>query len=175
MALKEIIENENQRIGNGVLTSIFLYQEGMFYRAYEWSAWLCVRYISQFKVTRLGSKDGSDGPVFVGLPVSSLAKFIPEEFEIRESGEKCIIVELPDTVFGDNAAPEQLKDDFDNWKGAVPHQPKKASLKQDMKAEQPQRLTDIMARVLAFPLEQKSPMDCMSFIATLKQQISEIL
>ena len=31
---------------------IRLYAEGTFYRAYEWSAWLCVRYIQDFKATK---------------------------------------------------------------------------------------------------------------------------
>ena len=30
---------------------IHLFQEGSFYRAYEWSAWLMYRYFHEFKVT----------------------------------------------------------------------------------------------------------------------------
>ena len=45
--LKEILETERNR--NGDLTAIHLFAEGMFYRAYEWSAWLCVRYVNEFK------------------------------------------------------------------------------------------------------------------------------
>ena len=38
MALKEILENEGMRPGNGDAASVFLHKEGAFYRAYEWSA-----------------------------------------------------------------------------------------------------------------------------------------
>ena len=50
MQLKEILSIEENRTedSRGV---IHLFQEGTFYRAYEWSAWLCHRYVHQFKVT----------------------------------------------------------------------------------------------------------------------------
>ena len=43
MQLKEILSIEENRTedSRGV---IHLFQEGTFYRAYEWSAWLCHRY-----------------------------------------------------------------------------------------------------------------------------------
>lgn len=43
--LKEIFERESQRGTAESCTVIHLFQEGTFYRAYEWSAWLCVRYM----------------------------------------------------------------------------------------------------------------------------------
>ena len=177
--LGDILEKEKNRSETGMLRTIYLYQEGTFYRAYEWSAWLCVRYISQFKATRLATKDGIESSVFVGFPVSSLSKFIPENYSMRNEGDKCIVVDLPNNIFGDVFDIEQLREEFANWKDSVPQSAKKLSmrheLKDGVKAEQPRHLTDIMAQVLAFPIEQKSPMECMTFIATLKQQISEIL
>ena len=179
MALKEILENEGMRPGNGDAASVFLHKEGTFYRAYEWSAWLFVRYIGQLKVTRVNVKDGGEGAVFVGFPVQSLPKFVPEEYAVRDEGEKCVVVELPDDVFGGEPDIERLKEDFANWKSSVPQPVKRASMRQDLKdgagEGQPRHLTSIMAQVLSFPLEQKSPMECMSFIASLKQQLSEIL
>ena len=43
--LKEIFERESQRGTAESCTVIHLFQEGTFYRAHEWSAWLCVRYM----------------------------------------------------------------------------------------------------------------------------------
>lgn len=48
--LGDILEKEKNRSETGMLRTIYLYQEGTFYRAYEWSAWLCVRYINQFTI-----------------------------------------------------------------------------------------------------------------------------
>ena len=42
--LKEILDAESQRGTLDQCRVIRLYPEGTFLRAYEWSAWLCVRY-----------------------------------------------------------------------------------------------------------------------------------
>lgn len=47
---QKIIAKEVERTSDDRMV-VHLYQEGSFYRAYEWSAWLCHRYINQFKVT----------------------------------------------------------------------------------------------------------------------------
>lgn len=39
--LKDIVEIEHNRKGNASISTIYLFPEGTFYRAYEWSAWLC--------------------------------------------------------------------------------------------------------------------------------------
>lgn len=50
MQLKEILSIEENHTEDSRAV-IHLFQEGSFYRAYEWSAWLCHRFINQFKVT----------------------------------------------------------------------------------------------------------------------------
>jgi hypothetical protein len=42
---KEIIEHERQQVQSGLLRDIHLHKEGTFLRAYNWSAWLCCRYL----------------------------------------------------------------------------------------------------------------------------------
>lgn len=56
--LKEILEKEKDRGSMEQCGVIHLFREGTFYRAYEWSAWLCCRYISQFKATRRDNTSG---------------------------------------------------------------------------------------------------------------------
>lgn len=51
--LSEILTAEKQRQDAAARLVIHLYQEGSFLRAYEWSAWLCCRYLNSFKVTRI--------------------------------------------------------------------------------------------------------------------------
>jgi hypothetical protein len=50
-AIKEILEIERSRETAAGWWKIHLFQEGSFYRAYEESAWLCYKHISQFRVT----------------------------------------------------------------------------------------------------------------------------
>ena len=63
--LKDILETERLRADMAQCLRINLFKEGTFYRAYEWSAWLCVRYIKQFKPTHRLIKDSDDSIVFL--------------------------------------------------------------------------------------------------------------
>ena len=49
--IKDIVEAEKQRLDMAACRIIHLYTEGTFFHAYEWSAWLCHKHISQFRVT----------------------------------------------------------------------------------------------------------------------------
>lgn len=52
---QEIITKEVERTPEDRMV-VHLFQEGSFYRAYEWSAWLAHRFIKDFKVTQEGSR-----------------------------------------------------------------------------------------------------------------------
>ena len=99
--------------------TIHLIPEGTFYRAYEWSAWLCHRYVSQFKPTHRLLKNTEDSVVFVGFPMTSLERHIPEGATLAEQEDKTIALILTETVFGETTT-EQLQTDFANWKMSVP-------------------------------------------------------
>ena len=49
--LKEILEKEKERGSLEQCAVIHLFREGTFYRAYEWSAWLCVSYFTELRIT----------------------------------------------------------------------------------------------------------------------------
>ena len=61
-SIKEIIETESRELFNGQRDILHLHQEGSFYRAYEWSAFLACRYLHDFKVNKRVFK-GIDKPV----------------------------------------------------------------------------------------------------------------
>lgn len=64
--LKVILEIEQKRDSAQQCCLIHLFREGSFYRAYEWSAWLCVGCFPDLKVTHRILKGGED-IVFIGL------------------------------------------------------------------------------------------------------------
>ena len=80
--LTEILQQEKQRTADETLRQIHLYPEGGFYRAYEWSAWLCLRYVRQLKPTKRMVKSVNAPMVFVGFPQTSLSKFTVEGAEM---------------------------------------------------------------------------------------------
>ena len=157
---------------------IHLFREGTFYRAYEWSAWLCVRYFTELKVTHRLLKGGED-IVFVGFPLTSLDRYTPEGAVVLSSGDKSVEMALPAEAFAPDADGESLRMGFEDWKQC---QPMTEASKKKVEEERVHternahpRLTDIMLRILAYPIEQHSPMECMVFLGDIKQQISEII
>ena len=157
---------------------IHLFYEGNFYRAYEWSAWLCHRYMKEFKPTHRILKNIEDSVVFVGFPVTSLEKYVPSGATLATNDDKSVDVVLPVEMLPVNSDAEVLSFDFVNWKSSVPlTEASKRRVEEEKNGVQqhsPMRLTDVMHWILAYPIEQRSPMECMAFLAEIKQQVAEI-
>lgn len=70
-SINEILENESQNNGSFIL----LYPEGMFYKAYERSAWLACMYLGNLLVKKRYIKKVQQDVVSVGFPKSSIEKW----------------------------------------------------------------------------------------------------
>lgn len=180
--LKEILSIEQEHSSLEQYAVIHLFREGTFYRAYEWSAWLCCRYMNQFKSTRREQKTelkDDTTAVFIGFPITSLAKYLPEGAQVVTNDDKSVAVTLQAAVLPETGNAESLAEDFRHWKNSVPlAQPKRTSLREELKGGvemHPHHLSEVMLRVLSFPVEQKTPMECMAFIAEVKQQLASLL
>ncbi len=181
MKLAEILEKEHARVDLQQCAVIHLVLEGTFYHAYEWSAWLCFRYVAQLKATRrLVQNSTSDSMVFVGFPQNSLTKYTPAGAEIVPLENGSLDFVLPLSVFQSDSTFETLQADFENWKQSVALTEKSQKKAKEEKygilpSERPARLTDIMREIIAYPLEQRSPLECMGFVAEVKQKLTNIL
>lgn len=80
--IKDIIDIENSRTDDEQKTIVYLFKEGSFLRAYEWSAWMICRFIHEFKVTHKMIKSLDRSVAFVGFPQTSLSKYTPEGCEM---------------------------------------------------------------------------------------------
>ena len=185
--ISEILEMEKQRNEAASWNVIHLFKEGNFFRAYEWSAWLIVTvaYSDEVRkqspdrkplgVTRKQVKNSDDSFVFVGFPIKSLDKFIPykNSFTPVNDDQIDIAIELPATE--QEVSYEALSQTMASWKMSVPLAKEN---KKDMNGDSrtsPRGLTAIMASVLSYPLEQKTPMENINFISELKQQLAMLL
>lgn len=172
--LKEILEREKQRSDDAQCRIVHLFPEGTFYRAYEWSAWLCSRYISQFKPTRRQLKNSEDTIVFVGFPTASLPKFVPEGTAAKVNEDKSVELTIPQSLLPDIQQQEPFLTDFDNWKQSVPlAETKKKSGSPaglDEFAVQPSNARELLKKLLAYPIEQKTPIDSMLFLTELRRE-----
>jgi DNA mismatch repair ATPase MutS len=90
--IKEILEIEQSRETAAEWRKIHLFQEGSFYRAYEVSAWLCHKHVSQFRVTHRHVKGIEQTIAFVGFPLMSLEKRTPEGAQVVSIAEKHVAI-----------------------------------------------------------------------------------
>lgn len=181
---KELIEQERLEVQAGRYNELHLHREGTFLRAYDWSAWLGCSYLHDFKASKRLFK-GIDEPVaYIGFPETSLHKWLPEGAEQRVEDEKHLVIILPQAMFTD--MPEAMTEAYFQWKESVPlteHQPgqrkrgggEKDGLFGDGAGEGNVTLTSIMQRVLAFPVESKSPIESMLFLADIKQRLASLI
>lgn len=183
--ISEILEIEKQRTEPATWNVIHLFKEGGFYRAYNWSAWLIVTFgyndevrsqtqdRKPLTVSRKKVKSGDGDFAFVGFPLKSLEKFLPyrNSFSPVSDTQIDVSVELPPG--DDELSFESMQDAFEKWKQTVPISEEKQRREEDARAS-PRSITAVMAQVLAYPLEQKTPMENTAFISTLKQQLAAL-
>ncbi len=173
------MEFEGSRHTNGVPPVLIRWvAEGTFYRAYEWSAWLACRYVSQFNARRKNLK-GFEPYAFVGFPVSSLEKYTAEAAELVKSENGGVVdMLLPSSTLDQNVPMEEYTEQFNNWKQSLAFveggkaQSISKDLRDSLTTSEPMRISSILQQVLSFPIEQKSPMESMAFLAEIKQKIA---
>lgn len=178
--IKEIAEQEHQRVQAGTLSELHLWREGSFLRAYEWSAFLAGKYLHEFKVNKRIFKGADQPVVFIGFPEGSLTKWLPEGVTQTVIDEKHLVLQVPAEMLTDDA--ETMLHDYTEWHNAIPLTETKERKKRDTGGNQsiaatanPTTLTAILQRVLAFPIESKSPLESMAFLAEIKQQLAVLI
>ncbi|MBQ9357019.1 MAG: hypothetical protein IJT98_07005 [Prevotella sp.] len=179
---KELIERERQQVQTGCYGELHLHREGTFLRAYDWSAWLGCRYLHDFKASKRQFKDINEPVAYIGFPETSLHKWLPEGAEQRVEDEKHLVLRLPQTMLTET--PEAMADAYTQWKDALPLTESQGKTRAksggddgdwQRTAASPHTLTAIMQRILAWPIESKSPLESMMFLADVKQQLASLV
>lgn len=179
--IKEILEIEKSRPEFVDWRKIHLFQEGSFYRAYEVSAWLCWMHLNKFKVTHREMKGLDQTVAFVGFPLTSLEKWKPEGCEIGEISEKHLLLTLPAVSQEEGTDVKACEEEFCAWKeeqpisGTVSERRETGKNETEGKREERPRLFSIAQTILAFPIESKSPIDCMLFLAEIRRKLTCII
>ena len=202
--LADILPIEHDRHEPEKWNVIHLFKTGTFYSAYEWSAWLTAvisfndevrmqtRERQPLSVTR-NTIASAEGETFckVGFPIRSVDKFIPNrtDFTPIDDSHLTITIELPQPTDGSEVTYERLSEAFEKWKESQPIKkpkdkdettdaPKPAATKNTttrpatiMTSGQP----GLISQIMAYPLDQRTPIENIEFISSLKQQIASIL
>lgn len=192
-SLADVFQIENDRLKPEKWNKIHLFKIGDFWRSYEWSAWLIavityndkVRMATRdrrpLQVTRMERTDVAGTYCFVGFPLKSVEKYIPtrDSFESADENDKHVVVTitLPQTADGSEVSYERLSEAFNKWKEGIEIKQKKEKKEKPTVAAQPTTQTSggILSQIMAYPLSERTAMENIQFIQTLKNQISAIL
>ena len=134
---------------------------------------------------------------FVGFPIKSVDKFIPTRLNFESVEDKHIVltIELPTPSDGSKVTYERLNEAFTKWKAAIPLSKKEDTIDENGNkrlpkpkpanalpaATSPNAVTrqptggGILSQIMAYRLEMHTDNDNRQFIASLQQQILNIL
>lgn len=188
MTSKEIFEHEQ-----GNTEHIRLYAEGLFWKAYERSAYACCTQFREFKATKKYIKAMEGELVSIGFPRTSLSTLAGEE-QIVERGEKSVVIRCKEPV------DEKM---FAAWKNHLPLTAPAASGKNAFSAPEPvadplvpsdaqasapvdtttpmrsmpdfarSRAETVAELLRSYNLAEHTPMEAMLFISELKRLLNE--
>ncbi len=138
-------------------TAIRLYEEGLFYKAYEYSAYLFVKHIKSYQVRKKFYKNIAQEVVAIGFPKNSFETVVPKKIAIEEEG-KVKILQLNATV---------ATDEYKQWKENIPLGNSKTAVK-EVFTDNEKCVLDLIRN---FRIENKTPMECMLFVSEIKTKL----
>lgn len=180
MKLKPALEYEKLREDRESWNKIILHQDGKFYHAYEWSAWLIKTFVEREdggSLNVLRYKSANSEYVIGGFPLDSLGKYIPDYIEAKPVEERCLSIEI---AIPEDYDYEALNEMFMKWREECPvkeSQKGRSTSQAEMHTASMGRsgLFSIASRVLSYPVENSTPAQNVEFISKLKQDMAALL
>lgn len=191
MKLSAALEYEKLREDAASWNKVILHRDGKFYHAYDWSAWLIKQYVCPeefqqqrgdeklLQVSRYPSKHGEYA--MLGFPLDSISKYIPAYEDARKMEESDDMEITVSIDFGE-ADYETLIRMYEEWFATCQLKEKKgrgnaAITHSDGKAPALARsgIFSILAKVLSYPVEAKTPAENIEFISQLRQEVAALL
>lgn len=140
--------------------TIRLIKSGEFYRAYNHSAWLFHCCIAEHKVMRKFVKTLDTDIYYIGFPEKSLFTNIGERNSTKT--EYGFDIELTDEEIPDPEA-------FETWKTTIETQHSSKGDFYSLPIAGADAEKEVIRRIKDFPLESKSMIDCVVFLAELRK------
>ena len=188
MKYEEVFKVEERTLDN--FKQIHLYSEGNWWRAYEWSAYLCSifpstldknsRLIATRKITNLNE----DGIVFVGLQLKSFEKYLPSVYEknlITEIDSKHMMIDVSSLItnIDFNEYISMLKE----WKQGIELKKKDKSAlieKQQLPSinsnnpEKSKELSDVIKSIIQYPIANKTLLETANFVSKIQSDLLKL-
>lgn len=155
--LQEILKTESENTDK-----IHFYREGVFYKAYERSAYIFVTRIKSFMVKRLFVKCVNQEVVSIGFPTNSLRSYFAAD-KITEKGNEAEVI-LDAAI---------VPADFEKWREGIAMTPAKETVVKNKDTHITSEAVEceklIVTKIKTFPIEVKTPLECMIFLSELKK------
>lgn len=161
--IKDILQEERKNDGS----FIRLYAEGIFYKAYERSAWIASRVLHSFMVKKRSVRKVGQEVVSIGFPKTSLPKWAGGR-RVEDVGDESVLIHLSE----EERVPFEEKE-FEAWKAGVALPVNEAMTERTVTETvlTTSVESDICQSIRRFPIENKSPMECMFFVSELKSRL----
>lgn len=185
MKHEQAIESE-ERTTTGELYEIRFHKEGLWYKAFEWSAYLYLNYMPRIletdkrilKPLKSASKKHTDGSiVIIGAPTNSIKCFLPDLDSSKVASDADIVYDLSkhrDIVdeINRHVTLDNYKAILSNWKNEQPFtNTSKGKEKKNTGEKGSDEYVGIIEQILMYPLENKTPIENTQFLASLKQEL----
>lgn len=161
MSIHEIVTIEDRNTGE-----IHLHKEGLFWKAYQQSAYLFTREVKAFKVSKKQVKTVGDREVvFLGFPQQAFSTYF-EDTQWKETDEKQRLI----------TGYTLQTEDYQQWLESLPLTERKIDksvpANEVAKRQQPTSSEYAALSLLkGFRVERATPMDCMLFVVALQKQL----
>ena len=166
MRISDIINKENSNTGQ-----IILHREGLFWSAYEQSAYLFAKHVRKYQVVRKHFKNVEKDIVYLGFPHSAkedvLKSIISTDIQSDEKQVNIFGFQLDEAVFLE-------------WKNSI--ELKAATMPDNSLTSEPQISysvnkqdnpeNSILEMIQKFPVASKTPVECQQFIIEIQKQIN---
>jgi hypothetical protein len=160
MSIQEITTQEDCNTGE-----IHLHKEGVFWKAYQQSAYLFTQEVKAFNTSKRLVKSVGRVVVSLGFPQNALGKYFNKK-QLTEVDEKQLLI----------TGYSLRREDYQQWLESLPLTERSASERQSeneqMKSPQPIGNEGVvLASLRDFRVERSTPMDCLLFIVALQKQL----
>lgn len=166
------------------LFEIRLIKEGDWYRAYDWSAYLCNNYKNEklkdrLKPTHLKQKNG-DETVFVGLQPKSFEKYLPKSVEPKTIENGIIVY---DVVNYFSLIPDfnikNYEDILKKWMEDIPIKETRGNPNKilnlsnidDIPFDDDGTIQSIIKEILSIPLISINPIDALKYLSIIQRKL----
>lgn len=142
---------------------IILYKEGIFWKAYQYSAYRVLKRQPTFKVKKRFIKTVDCEVISLGFPDKTLKRLFLEE-ELKYIDEKTILIVCKGFIMSD----------YEFWFESVPliDSSQKTVLQSQTSSISTEEAI-VLQRLKEFSVEQSTPMDCMNFLIAIRKELNK--